>query len=208
MRGETENRAEKYIRNHNNHKKWLTFVLCLSLLTGTITLYGMNKPATAMTEEGAGQVGLVLETADDEFEQGLIEQMESEEESNLIEENIEENDIDLEDGLDSDIDVVTEGGAVSGNDDEIDEASAFLASTLSDDSEEAATTSLSSDEVAAEASSLSSKTTTLDIPDAVNLADYVTETIIERLNEFYLNYSKFFDSKTYIFKYFNELTKT
>ena len=79
MRQDTENRAKKYIKKHENYKKWLAYALCLSLLTGTVTLYVLNKPATAMTEEGAGQVGLVLETADDEFEQGLIEQMESEE---------------------------------------------------------------------------------------------------------------------------------
>lgn len=99
MRGETENRAEKYIRNHKNRKKWLAFVLCLSLFTGTATLYGLNKPATAMTEEGAGQVGLVMETADNEFEQGLIEQMESEEEETSdSSENIEEGqDSDTED---------------------------------------------------------------------------------------------------------------
>lgn len=99
MRGETENRAEKYIRNHKNRKKWLAFVLCLSLFTGTATLYGLNKPATAMTQEGAGQVGLVMETADNEFEQGLIEQMESEEEETSdSSENIEEGqDSDTED---------------------------------------------------------------------------------------------------------------
>lgn len=75
MRGNAENRAEKYIKKHENYKKWLAFALCVSILTGTITLYILNKPATAMTEDGAKQVGLVLETADNEFEQGLIEEM-------------------------------------------------------------------------------------------------------------------------------------
>ena len=70
MRQDTEKRAQKYIKKHENYKKWLTYALCLSLLTGTVTLYVLNKPATAMTEEGAGQVGIVLETADDNFEQG------------------------------------------------------------------------------------------------------------------------------------------
>ncbi len=79
MRKVDENRAENYIKKHGLHKKWLVFALCLSLLTGTITLYVLNKPATAMTEEGAKQVGLVLETADSEFEQGLIDQMEEQE---------------------------------------------------------------------------------------------------------------------------------
>ena len=53
----------------------MAFALCVSIFTGTVTLYLLNKPATAMTEDGAKQVGLVLETADDDFEMGLIEQM-------------------------------------------------------------------------------------------------------------------------------------
>ncbi len=77
MRKVDEHRAENYIKNHVRYKKWLVFALCISLLTGTLTLYGLNKPATAMTQEGAKDVGLVLETADDEFEAGLIEQMEN-----------------------------------------------------------------------------------------------------------------------------------
>ena len=79
MRKVDENRAENYIKKHGLHKKWIAFALCLSLLTGTITLYMLNKPATAMTEEGAKQVGLVLETADSEFEKELIDQMENQE---------------------------------------------------------------------------------------------------------------------------------
>ena len=63
MRRNDENRADKYIKNHKRYKIWIAFALCLSLLTGTVTLYMLNKPATAMTEEGAAKVGLVLETA-------------------------------------------------------------------------------------------------------------------------------------------------
>ena len=74
MRKIDESRAANYIRKHSNYKKWLAFVLCLSLLTGTITLYILNKPATAMTEEGAESVGLILETADAEEEAELIQQ--------------------------------------------------------------------------------------------------------------------------------------
>ena len=47
MRKIDESRAANYIRKHSNYKKWLAFVLCLSLLTGTITLYIMNKPELA-----------------------------------------------------------------------------------------------------------------------------------------------------------------
>lgn len=82
MRKADENRAENYIRKHSRYKKWIVIALCLSLLSGTLTFYMLNKPATAMTEEGAKQVGLVLETADSDFENGLIEQMENGEDEN------------------------------------------------------------------------------------------------------------------------------
>ncbi len=74
MRKFDKNSAEKYIRQHERFKKWLAFALCVSILTGTLTLYMLNKPATAMTQEGAESIGLVLETADSEFEAGLIAQ--------------------------------------------------------------------------------------------------------------------------------------
>lgn len=74
MRKIDESRAANYIRKHSNYKKWLAFVLCLSLLTGTVTLYILNKPATAMTEEGAEGLGVVLETASDADEKELIQQ--------------------------------------------------------------------------------------------------------------------------------------
>jgi LPXTG-motif cell wall-anchored protein len=74
MRKVDESRAANYIRKHSNYKKWLAFVLCLSLLTGTVTLYILNKPATAMTEEGAESLGVVLETASNADEEELIQQ--------------------------------------------------------------------------------------------------------------------------------------
>lgn len=74
MRKVDESRVANYIRKHSNYKKWLAFVLCLSLLTGTITLYILNKPATAMTAEGAEGLGVMLETASDGDEQVLIQQ--------------------------------------------------------------------------------------------------------------------------------------
>ncbi len=101
MRKVDESRAENYIKKHKLHKKWVVFALCVSLLTGSITLYMLNKPATAMTEEGAKSIGLVLDTADTEFEEGLIEQMKEGESSS--EEEIEywdENDY-LEESKDS-----------------------------------------------------------------------------------------------------------
>ena len=63
MRKIDENRARNYIRKHERYKKWLVFALCVSLLTGTATLYMLNKPATAMTEEALDSVGIVIPTA-------------------------------------------------------------------------------------------------------------------------------------------------
>ncbi|SEF73949.1 Cna protein B-type domain-containing protein [Butyrivibrio sp. Su6] len=213
MRGETENRAEKYIRNHKNRKKWLAFVLCLSLFTGTATLYGLNKPATAMTEEGAGQVGLVMETADNEFEQGLIEQMQKEDEEsgegsvsleneegtaeetsneesgNATPETVSENGNEIQEEENS-----PEAGAAAATSSEASNAassedesgissSASSASTVKDSASEASGMASSGSSLDAEKStSLSSGKAALDIPESVDLLEYVTETIIERKN--------------------------
>ncbi|MBO6197479.1 MAG: MucBP domain-containing protein, partial [Butyrivibrio sp.] len=86
MRKIDENRAKNYIRKHERYKKWLVFALCVSLLTGTATLYGLNKPATAMTEEALDSVGIVIPTADAEFEQELIELTQENKENKVGEE--------------------------------------------------------------------------------------------------------------------------
>ncbi len=81
MRKVDENRARGYIKKHERYKKWLAFALCIALITGTGTFYMMNKPATAMTEDGAEQIGVVLEGAETEVEQGTIQQEENNEAS-------------------------------------------------------------------------------------------------------------------------------
>ena len=86
MRKIDENRARNYIRKHERYKKWLVFALCVSLLTGTATLYMLNKPATAMTEEALDSVGIVIPTADAEFEQELIELTQENKENKVGEE--------------------------------------------------------------------------------------------------------------------------
>ena len=214
MRGETENRAEKYIRNHKNRKKWLAFVLCLSLFTGTATLYGLNKPATAMTEEGAGQVGLVMETADNEFEQGLIEQMQEAEENGGASVSVDEEGTSKEASDEESQKVMDETGANSESDKENQNAenetengaassekssessstsssedesgvssSASSASTVKESASEASGMASSGSSLDAEKStSLSSGKAALDIPESVDLLEYVTETIIERKN--------------------------
>ncbi|MCR5558202.1 MAG: Cna B-type domain-containing protein [Butyrivibrio sp.] len=172
MRTNNENRAEKYIRNHERFKKWVAFALCLSLITGTITLYILNKPATAMTEEGAKQIGIVLETADSDWENGMIEEMnnsDGEEDVQVSEdteysENTEE---DLEEWLniidgetqpsESEEEESEESQSEEGEEDAANEASSDedAANEASSD-EEAATEASSEDESADEASSLES----------------------------------------------------
>ena len=49
MRKTDENRAENYIKKHHFKRRWIVFALFVSLLTGTGTLYMLNKPATAMS---------------------------------------------------------------------------------------------------------------------------------------------------------------
>ncbi|MBE5839179.1 SpaA isopeptide-forming pilin-related protein [Butyrivibrio sp.] len=219
MRGETENRAEKYIRNHKNRKKWLAFVLCLSLFTGTATLYGLNKPATAMTEEGAGQVGLVMETADNEFEQGLIEQMQEVEENGEASVSVDEEGTSKEASDEESQKAMDETGADSESDKEnqnaenetengaaSSEKSSESSSASSSEDESGVSSSAGSSEnesgvsssassastvkesaseasgVASSGSSLDAEKATLDIPESVDLLEYVTETIIERKN--------------------------
>ena len=74
MRKSVENRAENYIKKHRNYRKWLAFALCIALLTGTVTLYTLNRPAVAMTEDAFGSIG-IIDTYSEEEEQALIDTM-------------------------------------------------------------------------------------------------------------------------------------
>ena len=201
MRTNNENRAEKYIKKHVRFKRWVAFAIILSLLTGTATLYGLNKPATAMTEDGAKKVGLVLETADSEWENGMIEEMNGSEN----EENVQnaENDGDGENtdagaNGSSDESVVTdEGNGTSSSDSEetseevadedaSDEDAADEASTDEDAADKASTDEENTDEKKAEdASKDSSKEKNLtaelkgDVVITVLYEDYAGESIAE-----------------------------
>ncbi|MCR5102813.1 MAG: Cna B-type domain-containing protein, partial [Butyrivibrio sp.] len=63
MRRIDENRAKKYIRKHNLYKRWLSVVVVLALLTGTLTMYLLREPATAVTEQAAVEdVGMVIDS--------------------------------------------------------------------------------------------------------------------------------------------------
>ncbi len=60
MRSFDEKRAEKYIKKHNKYKKWLMAVGALALVTGIITMYLLHEPASAVSEDGAEEIGMVL----------------------------------------------------------------------------------------------------------------------------------------------------
>ncbi|MBE5861159.1 MAG: LPXTG cell wall anchor domain-containing protein [Butyrivibrio sp.] len=63
MLDRNEEKAKKYIVKHNHTKRWIALALCMALITGTVTMYMLNKPATAVTEEGSADVGMVLDTS-------------------------------------------------------------------------------------------------------------------------------------------------
>lgn len=188
MRGNAENRAEKYIKNHENYKKWLAFALCVSILTGTITLYILNKPATAMTEDGAKQVGLVLETADSEFEQGLINEMNNNENNGGDQSGDVQNDDD-QDGDDKNDD---QGDPSDGDDDQNDDDDNDDANGDDDDAADEASSEDSEESDSDASSSMSSDAA--DEASTAKSSDKIEDVVITVL---YLNAEgeEFEDSK-------------
>ncbi len=220
MNQNVENRIKNYIKNHKNYKKWIAFALCISLLTGTVTLYMLNKPATAMTEEGAETVGVVIPTADSSFEQQLIEDMQ-ENADNTENTDGENTDVENSDGDNtedqSNVENKESGEDLSGesvntteasshstsgslDNSSSSEASSGLSVTMNSSSSASASASASSSieasgmaSSAASSSSSSASTSasslaassaaSIEVPESVDLSQYVTETIIERLNE-------------------------
>ena len=173
MRKIDESRAANYIRKHSNYKKWLAFVLCLSLLTGTVTLYMLNKPATAMTEEGAESLGVVLETASDAEEAELIE--ETMENKNAADEGFnEEQYVDEESSEDE---VISENAEQKETTDTVEEADKTLLEETEKELEEDAKEQLSDEK---KVLAPEEKLANLEVPDSVDVSEYVTETIIER----------------------------
>ncbi|SEL10538.1 hypothetical protein SAMN04487770_10614 [Butyrivibrio sp. ob235] len=55
-----KNTVENYAKRHDFLRRWLSVMLVVGLLITTVTLYAMNKAASAVTEEGAEEVGMVL----------------------------------------------------------------------------------------------------------------------------------------------------
>ncbi len=60
MKNTNENRAENFIRKHDFNKRWISIMLVVALLVTSVTMYSLNKSATAVSDETADQVGMVL----------------------------------------------------------------------------------------------------------------------------------------------------
>ena len=60
MRRNDEHRAENYIARKKRYRKWIAAISILSVCVAIGTLYLLNKPATAVSEDGASSVGMVL----------------------------------------------------------------------------------------------------------------------------------------------------
>ncbi|WP_029320902.1 Cna B-type domain-containing protein [Butyrivibrio sp. AE3004] len=53
-------KGQEYLKRHSFLRRWISVMLVIALLITTGTLYAMNKAASAVTEEGAEEVGMVL----------------------------------------------------------------------------------------------------------------------------------------------------
>ncbi len=227
MLGQGNTKADKYLKRHDTKKKWLSIMLCVALLTGTVSMYILNKPATAMTEDGAESIGVVMDTAnadadtetragaDADFWEQIPEDelpasvTDTENSENADAENTEdasevsdassdEAGVEAADNTEvTDEAAATEGseGAetseVAGEDTSdngdaaqagaSDDAGIGTSDAAQDDSSDAADTSTSDTKV--EESEKEASDITDEMPESVDLAEYITETVIERLNE-------------------------
>ncbi len=61
---ENNNRIAEFVKKHVYAKRWISIMLVIALLVTTVTMYALNKSATAVSEETAETVGMVVDTAD------------------------------------------------------------------------------------------------------------------------------------------------
>ncbi len=92
-------RAKNYIARHERYKKWLAIILVLAMLAGIGTFYALNKPATAVSEETADEIGMTYnEGNDDEGEDEEIEDSGDEDSDGDEDSGENENDGDEDEG--------------------------------------------------------------------------------------------------------------
>ncbi|MCR5656542.1 MAG: hypothetical protein K6G06_03670, partial [Butyrivibrio sp.] len=206
---------EGLIRKHKQDKKWISVMVCVALLTGSLTMYTLNKPATAVTEDGAASVGMTYgdsEYADSIWEPIPEEDLAGTSDESDADESVEEN-ADAETETSDESNDSSESGENSDetadaetSDTETSDAEASDAETTDNASGEDTTQAVDSD-APADSSSESTESAAedalentedqlapvnedkladenrkgVDVPDSVDLADYITETIVERL---------------------------
>lgn len=205
-------KIEGLIRKHKQDKKWISVMVCVALLTGSLTMYTLNKPATAVTEDGASSVGMTY--GDSEYADSIWEPIPEEDlagtsdESNAdesVEENADaetetsdESNDSSESGENSDETADAETSDTEASDAETTDNASGEDTTQAVDSDAPADSSSESTESAAEDAPentedqlapvneeqlASEDGKDIDIPESVDLADYITETIVERLGD-------------------------
>lgn len=65
--------ADEFIRSHEFARRWISVMCVIALLIGGVTLIAMNKAASAVTEEGADDIGMILDTEEVEEEETFDE---------------------------------------------------------------------------------------------------------------------------------------
>ncbi|WP_051638691.1 SpaA isopeptide-forming pilin-related protein [Butyrivibrio sp. NC2002] len=161
MWGKNNIKADKYLRRHDTRKKWLSVMLCVALLTGTLSMYILNKPATAMTEEGAESIGVVMDKANAGGEDTKTDTGSSFWEP-IPEEELPASNTEADSSENADAENTDNAGEASDNEDataaDSSEAASDAAATEGSESADATTTS--EDAAAAEGSESADATTT------------------------------------------------
>ncbi|MBE5861156.1 MAG: hypothetical protein E7301_13685 [Butyrivibrio sp.] len=88
-------KLEEYIGRHDFKRRWISVMLIVVLLASGVSLYAMNRGASAVTEEGAEEIGMVLdedteETGSEEDAEEYVEDADSDNEGEYYEESEED----------------------------------------------------------------------------------------------------------------------
>ena len=92
MRNLDNNRVEGFVKKHVFLKRWISVMLVVALLVTCVTMYALNKAASAVSEETAEDVGMVLEGENEQEESSEpadTNEDETEDDASTTEENLE-----------------------------------------------------------------------------------------------------------------------
>ena len=68
MQKKGESRVREYLSKRKRYQRWISVVVVLAILVGLTTIYSLNQDASATTQDGAEEVGMVLESESDSQE--------------------------------------------------------------------------------------------------------------------------------------------